>query len=212
MSSWPRSTPCRAQVGSAWCMLCQLSPKLRIASGQKFAALVAGGERPLADHVADRVDRPGDVVQQRDPHQRGPEERGQRAGPGPGDQAAEHRRAASSETATRAGTAGRPARCPGRPAGPGANRSRLVCSRSNSQPDVRVARSPWPAPPVDVAVAPRRVRVALAVAEGVVAAVVGHPADDRALDRHRAGDRQRDAQPPVGLERAVGEVAGGSRR
>src|SRR5258708_254732 len=39
MSTWPRSTPWRADVGSAWCRLCQLSPKLRIASGQKFAAL-----------------------------------------------------------------------------------------------------------------------------------------------------------------------------
>src|SRR3954470_24243969 len=37
MSIWPRSTPCRAQVGSAWCRLCQDSPKLKIASGQKFA-------------------------------------------------------------------------------------------------------------------------------------------------------------------------------
>ena len=35
----PRSTPCRAQVGSAWCRLCQLSPNDRIASGQKLVAL-----------------------------------------------------------------------------------------------------------------------------------------------------------------------------
>ena len=35
-----------------------------------------GTERPLAERVADRVDRPGDVVQQRDPDQRAPEERG----------------------------------------------------------------------------------------------------------------------------------------
>ena len=39
MSIWPRCTPCRAQVGSAWCRLCQDSPPDRIASGQKFAAL-----------------------------------------------------------------------------------------------------------------------------------------------------------------------------
>src|SRR4051794_3558853 len=31
-SSWPRSTPCRADVGSAWCRLCQDSPQDRIAS------------------------------------------------------------------------------------------------------------------------------------------------------------------------------------
>ncbi|CAM5591637.1 hypothetical protein SVIOM342S_08579 [Streptomyces violaceorubidus] len=31
-SSWPRITPCRAEVGSAWCRLCQDSPQDRIAS------------------------------------------------------------------------------------------------------------------------------------------------------------------------------------
>ena len=52
---------------------------------------------------------------------------------------------------------------------------------------------------------PRRMRIAVAIAECVVAAVVGDPADHRSFDRHRAGDRQRHAQGPVGLERAVGE-------
>ena len=61
-------TPCRAQVGSAWCRLCQLSPKDRMASGQKLRpGRLAGLERALAVHVADRVDRPGHVVQQRRP-------------------------------------------------------------------------------------------------------------------------------------------------
>src|SRR5580692_7661889 len=39
MSIWPRSTPCRAQVGSAWCRLCQDSPKDRIASQDTFRDL-----------------------------------------------------------------------------------------------------------------------------------------------------------------------------
>src|SRR3954465_13375523 len=49
VSSWPFSTPCRAAVGSAWCMLGQLSPKLRIASGQKLALLsrAAKGRSPI---------------------------------------------------------------------------------------------------------------------------------------------------------------------
>ena len=49
MSSWPRSTPCRAQVGSAWCRLCQDSPKLSRSSGQKFADLsrAANGRSPI---------------------------------------------------------------------------------------------------------------------------------------------------------------------
>jgi len=51
------------------------------------------------------------------------------------------------------------------------------------------------------------VRVAFLVGEGVVAAVVGHPADHVALQGEAAGDRERVAQAAVGLERAVGEVA-----
>src|SRR5690606_2966770 len=51
--------------------------------------LVADLELLLAEDVADRVDRPGDVVEQADAYERAPEERGQRALPGPGDQAAD---------------------------------------------------------------------------------------------------------------------------
>ena len=58
-----------------------------------------------------------------------------------------------------------------------------------------------------LAVAPGAVRVALLVAEGVMAAVIGDPAGDRPLDREAAGDGERDAQRAVGLERAVREVA-----
>src|SRR2546425_1213347 len=39
MSIWPLSTPCLAQVGSAWCRLCQDSPKDRIASQETFLDL-----------------------------------------------------------------------------------------------------------------------------------------------------------------------------
>src|ERR1700761_232848 len=35
-SIWPLSAPCRAQVGSAWCRLCQDSPKEAIASQETF--------------------------------------------------------------------------------------------------------------------------------------------------------------------------------
>ena len=179
MSIWPRRTPCRAQVGSAWCRLCQVSPKDRIASGQKLAAR-SRRRTALADHVADRVDRPGDVVQQRDADQPGPEERGQRAPPGPGDQAAEQRRAATSvitrpqrEQLVDPADVAVGEQVGGEPPLVGAGRGRTAspCGR---------ARSPWPARG-DGAEQPRRVRVALPVGEGVVAAVVGHPVDDGAL-------------------------------
>ena len=54
---------------------------------------------------------------------------------------------------------------------------------------------------------PRRVRVALLVGERVVAAVVGDPAHDAALEGEAAGDGQRDLHRAGGLERLVGEVA-----
>lgn len=49
-------------------------------------------------------------------------------------------------------------------------------------------------------------RVALAVGEGVMAAVVGHPPDHRALRGQPTGDRHRDPQTTSGLERAMGEI------
>src|SRR5258708_16133579 len=39
MSIWPLNTPCLAQVGSAWCRLCQDSPKDRTASQATFMDL-----------------------------------------------------------------------------------------------------------------------------------------------------------------------------
>ena len=78
---------------------------------------------------------------------------------------------------------------------------------SNSQPTWACHR-PADHPPQARAVAGvGAVRVALFVGERVVLAVVGHPVDHRALQRHRPEDRQRVAQPRARLERAVGEQA-----
>ena len=163
---------------------------------------VSNGRSPY--HVADRVDGPGHVVQQADAHQPGPEERGQRALPGPGDQAADQRRH-QQEASTSSG-------------------EQLVDPADVLVGD-QVGREPVPVgqltveQPADVreeqalgqaqkpvAVAPRRVRVALLVGVRVVPAVVGDPLDDGALDGERAGHRQRDPQRALGLERAVREV------
>ncbi len=54
-------------------------------------------------------------------------------------------------------------------------------------------------PMVDV----RAVRVAEAVGEGVVLAVVGDPRDHGSLDRYRSEDREQPADVAVRLERAV---------
>src|SRR5215469_10642115 len=47
-STWPRNAPCRAQVGSEWCMLCQDSPLERTLSHQTLPAwsLVRNGLLP----------------------------------------------------------------------------------------------------------------------------------------------------------------------
>ena len=71
----PACTPCRAR---GRVRVVQVVPGL--AAGQDrqpphVAGPVAGLEGALADRVADRVDRPRDVVQQRHPHERAPEER-----------------------------------------------------------------------------------------------------------------------------------------
>ena len=57
-----------------------------------------------------------------------------------------------------------------------------------SQPDVRVEQAAQRAAPAAAVVDVRAVRVALAVGEGVVLAVVGDPRDDGALDRGGAED------------------------
>ena len=103
-----------------------------------------------------------------------------------------------------AGTAGRRGGCRGRASGRACT-SRGWCARRRTSSRCARSQKPLISAGIDLAVAPRRVRIALAVAERVVAAVVGHPADHRPLDRQRAGDRQRDPQRPVGLERAVRE-------
>ncbi len=67
------AVPGRGRVG-----VVQVVPALAEAQDRQrpeVRALVAGRERTLADRVADRVDRPGDVVQQADADERGPEER-----------------------------------------------------------------------------------------------------------------------------------------
>ena len=93
VSTWPRSTPWRAQVGSAWCRLCQLSPIEMIASGQTLAerSRVLKGRLPkvwqmlLIDQVT--------WCSSRDAHQAGPEERLERGLERPAPQPADDGRA-----------------------------------------------------------------------------------------------------------------------
>ena len=94
---------------------------------------ITAAERSRAGPVADRVDRPGDVVQGGDAHQAGPEQPGQRPPPGRAHGPAERCWCGEGEH--------RPARLcrsmrvmSGSASRSGANRAALVSSRPNSQP------------------------------------------------------------------------------
>ena len=80
-------------ASASWVRVMQVVPALAHRQDRQRpevgGAVAARSRTDAARHVADRVDRPGDVVQQHDPHQAGPEERGERAPPGPGRQPTE---------------------------------------------------------------------------------------------------------------------------
>src|SRR3954469_18629201 len=155
--------------------------------------------------MADGVDRPRRVMKQRDANQAAPEERGQRtlpgAAPGEPDQR-RHEEADGGEGAE--GVADPHDVAVGEQVG---SEALLVGLLDVEEPaDVRVPETLGQGLGV-AAVAPWRMRVALLVAEGVVTAVVGDPADHWALDREAAGDRERNAHGAGRLAGAGGEVA-----
>src|SRR6201996_8700621 len=168
------------------------------------ARLVPDLELLVAERVADRVDRPGDVVQQRDPDQAGPEERGQRAVPGQPPQAADQGGQQQRGGDQRREQLVHDPQLAVRQQG----RDELLLRRlvRCEQPDhVGVHQALGQCLGV-VAVTPRGVRVAFPVAVLVVPPVVGDPVEHRALNGHGPAYRQRDPQAGPGLERAVGEV------
>src|SRR5215213_8921979 len=171
------------------------------------AALIFGRERPAAVHVADRVHAPRRVVQQEHAHEARPHERRQaRDGVTAGEREAEHERDRESEQR------------PDREQRVDLAHQRVLAQIGREAPrrgalaveqpaHVRVPQAAQHAAPAGRAMRVRAVRIALLVGECVVLAVIGHPVDDRALDRHRAEDPERRPQPRLGLERTVREQA-----
>src|SRR5580700_82596 len=143
------------------------------------ARLVAHLELLAAERVADGVDRPGDVVQQRDADQAGPEEGGQRAVNGHPPQPADQRREQQRDRDERGKQLVHPPN-PGVGEQVGGELLLRGLVRVEQPADVRVHQPLGQRLPV-VPVPPRRVRVALPVAVFVVPAVVGHPGNDRSL-------------------------------
>ena len=167
--------------------------------------LVLDPEPARADEVAHGVDRPGDVVEQEDPDHAAPEERLQAgadcAAPEPAGDEREQKRqehpecepardedhAAVCEQVLRVLRPLRPADVPEEPA------------------DMRVPEAGDLATQPRIEACVRRVRIALPVGEAVVLAVVGDPADHRALHGHRAEHGKAVADALVGLVRPVRE-------
>ena len=91
-SSSQRRRPWTAERGKAWWLWCQASPSESEREPPDVGRAVVGGEAAAAVEVADRVDRPGDVVDEEDPHQPAPEQPGERAGERAREQPAERER------------------------------------------------------------------------------------------------------------------------
>ena len=164
----------------------------------------AGGERPVAEHVAQRVHAPGDVLEQEYADQAGPQH-GQQRTASAADHPAQAKRQRQRRGAQRQKRLRHPAH--GR-IGQQVGRVPLLGGRiiPEQPPGVRVqdaTQQPGRAGAVPV----RRVRVTRPVREGVVAPVGGHPADHVALEAHRGRDRERHTQGRPRGEAPVGKAA-----
>lgn len=204
-SSWPRSTPWRAGGVGVVEVVPALAEREQGEGPQVGGPVVTpGAERPLADHVAEGVHAPGDVVEQGDADESRPQQGGQRVHPGPADEPARYERQGEGEDAQRREGAGDGADVAvGQQVGGVTLRRRTVVAEEPA--DVRVHQPAQLAAQMR-AVAVRGVRIPRPVGEGVVAAVRGDPADDVTLETHRPGHRERDAHGTDGPVAAVGET------
>ena len=82
--TWKRPRPWTAEVGKAWWLLCQASPKVGIAIRARLR------DRPclvvaIAEDMAERVDAVGEVMEDEDPDQAAPEQGGESGDEGAAD-------------------------------------------------------------------------------------------------------------------------------
>ena len=167
------------------------------------AVVAASSEGAGADHVAQRVDAPGDVLQQGDADQSGPQQGGQCGVPAAADRPAQGERHPERHDAQGG------ERCRDRPHGRvghqvrgiARGRGRVIAQQPANMRMGETAELPGQAGSVPV----RRMRVTRPVGKGVMTAVDGDPADDLALEAHRPRDSQRDPQRRRRSEAAVGE-------
>jgi hypothetical protein len=193
MPAWPRSAPCRAQEGSEWCMLCQLSPNETRARGHRFVARswrrVANGRLPNTWHREFTLQVTCCSTATRTSPAHSSAARAVRQVP-PISHPAPDGRARESAQGGKRGRDGPHGGIGQHVRGVPRGRGGVVAQ----QPARVGVREPAELPSHAGAVAVRGVRVTGPVGEGVVAAVDGDPADDLTLEAHRSRDRKRDPQ------------------
>ncbi len=203
VSSWPGSSPWRAERGNAWWPLCQDSPMLTTARTPTLPlrSLVMNGRRPnmwhteLMLHVAwcntHTRTRPAQnralTAAPRVPPSSQPRPNGRAS-----DRRAPHRE--------------HPVEHDDVPVGQevGGVTARRRAAGGEQPPEVGVPQALQLAGETATVVL-RRVRVAGRVGEHVMAPVVGHPTDRTALVGHRTEGDEGDLERPAGGERPVGE-------
>ncbi len=173
---------------------------------EHVARLVLDREPLAPEEVADRVDRPGHVVEQEHPDEAAPQERGERAAEAAADDPPERERDREGQRDPQ-----------GKQLVDHAQgvvlhqvgRESLTIGRADGleqPPHVRMPQALHAAPEARAAQV-GGVWIAVLVGERVVLAVVGHPPDHRTLDRHRAEHGDDRPERRRGLERAVREHA-----
>ena len=179
-----------AEVGKAWWLLCQASPRVGIAISARLRDWSVGLEVAVAEDVAERVDAVGEVVEDEDADEAAPEQAGEAAKSGAADHPAEEE--GKQQAADRPVDEGAVDPADDRVLEQVGREALLVAALGvDEEPaHVGVEEAAQGAAPAVAVVDVGAVRVALLVGEGVVLAVVGDPGDDRALDRRRAEDRQ----------------------
>ncbi len=201
--------PLQAVAGRARERVVVVVPRLaerREREPEDVRRLVLDLEAAAPEEVADGVDRPGHVVLQEDADEAAPEQTGQQR---LHREAAEHE---ADERGDREAEQDPPVEAAVDPAHPAVLDELLGVLAAlglavvGEQPaHVRVEQALERAHPALAELDVGRVRVALLVGVRVVLAVVGDPVDDRALHRHRPGDREAVLDRLEGLERAMRE-------
>ena len=173
--------------------------------GPVVGAVVVGLERLATDHVAHRSDAPGSLVGQENPRQPTKQETTEGRIPGAANRAADESRKRQAEHDPQAvGAVVEEQFAVGEDI-----RRKEIPARQVPGQHPRHMRIPDTAQATEQsrAVQVGRMRIAVLIAVGVVAAMGGDPEHDRPLGRYRAADQQQSLEKGRGAECLVGQIA-----